>query len=107
MSKQTTTWRKKGRTPATVDYDDPTKDYDGATVPYAGNGETPESVIKVSSDWRNRVKAITHFILNPASIANDAIYDTTRIYDVAATYDGIVVGEPHSTAKKPQLWSKA
>lgn len=107
MSKQLTSWRKKGRTPATVDYDAPTVDYDGATTPYAGNGETPNSVIKVRSGWRNRVKVLTSFIINPASDTNQYLYNSTALYNSTQTYSGIVVGEPTSTAKKPQLWSKA
>lgn len=107
MAKQLTSWRKKGRTAATVDYDAPTVDFDSATTPYAGNGETPASVIKQTTSWSNRVKQLTRFIINPLAYANDAIYDSARAYDVAATYDGIVVGEPKSTAKKPTDWSKA
>lgn len=107
MAKVLTSWRKKGRTAATVDYDAPTVDYDGATTPYAGNGETPNSVIKVRSDWRNRVKALTNFIINPASDANEYPYNSSQAYNSSATYSGIVVGEPQSTAKKPQAWSKA
>lgn len=107
MSKITTSWRRKGRSTPTVDYDAPTVDYDGSTTPYAGNGETPASVIKVRSDWRNRVKALTHFIINPASDTNQYLYNSTALYNSTQTYNGIVVGEPRSTAKKPQLWSKA
>lgn len=107
MAKQLTSWRKKGRTAPTVDFDDATVDYDGSTTPYAGNGETPNSVIKTRSDWRNRVKALTHFIINPAADTNEYLYNSSLAYNSTATYSGIVVGEPHSTAKKPQLWSKA
>lgn len=107
MAKQTTSWRKKGRTTATGDYDGGTTDYDSGTQKYAGNGETPNSVIKQPSLWSKATKLATRFIKNPASDANDQIFDTSRIYDVAATYDGIVANEPHSTAKKPTAWSKA
>lgn len=107
MAKQLTSWRKKGRSAPTVDYDAPAVDYDGSTTPYAGNGETPQSVIKQRSAWGKRVKAVTHFVINTLADANQAIFDSNRTYDVAATYDGIVVGEPTSTAKKATPWSKA
>lgn len=107
MTKQLSSWRKKGRTTATADYDGSTIDYDSGTQKYAGNGETPNSVIKQASVWSKAAKLASRFIKNPASDTNDQIFDTSRIYDVAATYDGIVANEPHSTAKKPTAWSKA
>lgn len=107
MAKQLTSWRKKGRTTPTVDYDSPTVDYDGATTPYAGNGETPASVIKQRTGWSNRVKQLTSFIINPASDTNQYAYNSSALYNSSLTYNGIVVGEPHSTAKKPTAWSKA
>lgn len=106
MSKITTLWRRKGRTQATADYDGATIDYDEPTQKYAGNGETAVSVIKQRTAWDKKVKQITSFSHNPASEANDQVFDTARVYNVAATYDGIVVGEPHSTSKKPTAWSK-
>lgn len=106
MTKQLTSWRKKGRTAPTVDYDDATVDYDDAATPYAGNGETPASVIKQRSGWRNRVKQLTSFVKNPAAYANDYFYNSSETYNSSQTYSGIVVGEPHSTAKKPTNWSK-
>jgi hypothetical protein len=106
MSKQPTSWRRKGRTTPTVDYDAPAVDYDSSTAKYADNGETHDSVIKQPSAWSKRVKAVTQFLKNPAAILNDTIFDTDRVYDVAATYDGIVAGESHSTAKKATAWSK-
>lgn len=107
MAKRLTTWRKKGRSAATADYDGATIDYDSATQKYAGNGETHTSVIKKLTSWSNRAKSATRFIKNTASDANEQVYDTGRAYDVAATYDGIVSGEPRSTAKKPTAWSNA
>ena len=107
MSKQTTPWRKKGRTAPSVDYDAPTVDFDGATTRYAGNGEMPASVIKQRSSWGKRLKLATHFLVNPASVLNYVLYNSTQTYNSTATYNGIVVGEPHSTAKKPTAWSKA
>lgn len=107
MAKQLTNWRKKGRSTPTVDYDDATVDYDDASTPYAGNGETPASVIKQRSGWRNRAKQLTHFIINPAAAVNEYFYNSTATYNSSQTYNGIVVGEPHSTAKKPTNWSKA
>lgn len=107
MAKQTTRWRKQGRTTPTADYDGATIDYDSGTQKYAGNGETPVSVIKQRTSWIKRVKNVTRFIKNPASDANDEAFDTARAYNVNATYDGIVVGEPRSTAKKPTAWSKS
>lgn len=107
MAKQLTSWRKKGRTTPTVDYDSPTVDYDGATTPYAGNGETPASVIKQVTAWGNRVKQLTRFIINPASDTNEYLYNSSALYNSSQTYNGIVVGEPRSTAKKPTDWSKA
>ena len=107
MTKQLTTWRKKGRTAPSVDYDDPTVDFDSPTTPYAGNGETPASVIKQRSGWSKRVKQLTSFIINPASDTNEYLYNSTATYNSALTYNGIVVGEPRSTAKKPTAWSKA
>lgn len=107
MAKQLTNWRKKGRSAPTVDYDDPTVDFDSATTPYAGNGETPASVIKQRSGWRNRAKQLTHFIINPAAVINEYLYNSTAAYNSSQTYNGIVVGEPHSTGKKPTPWSKA
>lgn len=107
MSKITTSWRRKGRSTPTVDYDAPTVDYDGSTTPYAGNGETHNSVIKQTSSWSKRVKKLTNFLINPAADTNEYLYNSSQTYNSAATYSGIVVGEPHSTAKKPQAWSKA
>lgn len=107
MAKQLTNWRKKGRTAATVDYDAPTVDFDSATTPYAGNGETPASVIKQASSWAKRAKQLTRFIINPASDTNEYLYNSSLAYNSTATYSGNVSGEPHSTAKKPQLWSRA
>lgn len=107
MAKQLTSWRKKGRTTPTVDYDSPTVDFDSATTPYAGNGETPASVIKTRTSWGNRVKQLTRFIINPASDTNEYAYNSTALYNSSQTYNGIVVGEPRSTAKKPIDWSKA
>lgn len=107
MVKLRTTWRKQGRTAPTVDYDDATVDYDGATTRYAGNGETPASVIKQRTLWGKAAKLLTRFVINPAAHTNEQIYNTDRTYNVDATYSGIVVGEPHSTAKKPTEWSKA
>lgn len=107
MVKQRTQWRKQGRSAATVDYDDSTVDYDDATTLYAGNGETPASVIKRRSLWARSVKPLTRFLVNTAAHANEAIYNSDREYNVDATYSGIVTGEPRSTAKKPNIWSKA
>jgi hypothetical protein len=107
MVKQRTQWKKQGRSTPTVDYDDSTTDYDGATTPYAGNGETPASVIKRRALWSKAIKPLTHFVINTAAHTNEEIYNTNRVYNVDATYNGIVVGEPHSTAKKPMIWSKA
>lgn len=107
MAKILSTWRRKGRTTPTVDYDAPTVDYDGSTTPYAGNGETQDSVIKQRSSWGKRVKAVTQFLINPAADTNEYLYNSSQAYNSAATYSGIVVGEPSSTAKKPQAWSKA
>lgn len=107
MVKRRTQWKKQGRSAPTVDYDDSTVDYDDATTPYAGNGETPASVIKQRSLWARSVKPLTRFVINAAAHANEQIYNSDRIYNVDATYNGIVVGEPYSTAKKPALWSKA
>lgn len=107
MAKQITNWRKKGRTAPSVDYDDPTVDFDSATTPYAGNGETPASVIKMRTSWGNRVKQLTRFIINPASDTNEYAYNSTALYNSTQTYNGIVVGEPRSTAKKPTAWSNA
>lgn len=107
MSKIVSSWRRKGRSAPSVDYDAPAVDYDGSTTPYAGNGETHDSVIKVRSDWRNRVKKLTNFVINPLADTNEYQYNSSLAYNSTATYSGIVVGEPHSTAKKPQAWSKA
>ena len=107
MSKIITSWHRKGRTPAITDYDAPAVDYDDASTKYAGNGETHDSVIKQRSLWGKRVKKLTSFLINPASDTNQYIYNSTQAYNSAATYSGIVVGEPTSTAKKPQAWSKA
>lgn len=107
MSKQTTLWRRKGRTAPSSDYDGATTDYDASTQKYAGNGETAVSVIKQRTSWEKKVKLVTNFSHNPASMVNDQIFNSARAYNVAATYDGIVVGEPHSSAKKPTSWSKA
>lgn len=107
MSKQSTSWRKKGRTAASVDYDAPTVDFDGATTPYAGNGETPASVIKQRTSWGKRAKNLAHFLVNPASVVNYVQYNSTALYNSSATYNGLAVDEPYSTAKKPTAWSKA
>lgn len=107
MTKQITQWRKKGRTAATVDFDSSTTDYDDPTTPYAGNGETPASVIKQRTSWGNRAKQLTRFVVNTLADANRAVFDADETYDAAVTYDGIVVGEPRSTAKKPTSWSRA
>jgi len=107
MAKQLTSWRKKGRTAPTVDYDAPAVDYDGATTPYAGNGETPASVIKQRTSWGKRVKALAHFLVNPASAVNYVQYNSSALYNSSATYNGLVASEPYSTAKKPTAWSKA
>lgn len=107
MAKQLTKWRRKGNTPATGAYNASTVDYDSATQTYAGNGLSPRSVIKKVTAWGKRAKQLTHFVVNPASYANAQPYDTNRAYDVAATYDSIVIGEPRSTRKKPTEWSKA
>lgn len=107
MAKQLTQWRKKGRTAPTVNYDDATVDFDSATTPYAGNGETPASIIKQTTSWSKRVKQLTRFIINPASDTNQYLYNSTAAYNSSQTYNGIVVGEPRSTAKKPTAWSKA
>jgi len=107
MAKILSQWRRKGRSAPSVDYDAPAVDYDGSTTPYAGNGETHDSVIKQRSSWGKRAKAVTQFLINPAADTNEYLYNSSQTYNSAATYSGIVVGEPHSTAKKPQLWSKA
>lgn len=107
MSKITTAWRRKGRSAPTIDYDDATVDFDSATTPYAGNGETPASVIKQRTSWGKRVKQLTRFIINPASDTNQYLYNSTAAYNSSQTYNGIVAGEPRSTAKKPTPWSKA
>ena len=107
MVKQLTSWRRQGRTRPSTGYNESTVDYDSSTTKYADNGETHDSVIKRSVSWSKRVKSVTQFIKNPASTLNDAIFDTARAYDVAATYDGIVTGEPRSTAKKATSWRKA
>lgn len=107
MAKQLTSWRKKGRTQATADYDGSTIDYDSGTQKYAGNGETPSSVIKQRTSWGKRVKQFTRFLINPAAIINEYLYNSTAAYNSTQTYNGIVVGEPHSTSKKPTEWSKS
>ena len=107
MAKQLTSWRKQGRTTAITDYDGSTIDYDGAVTRYAGNGETHQSVIKQLTPWDKAVKAVTRFIINPASDTNQVVYNTASAYNVATTYDSIVTGEPRSTAKKPIIWTKS
>lgn len=106
MAKQTTSWRKKGRTAPTVDYDSPTVDYDGSATPYAGNGETAASVIKQRTDWSKPLKAATRFIINPLAYAARLAFNTHTLYNAHLTYDGIVPGQPRSTAKQPSDWSK-
>lgn len=107
MAKQPSSWRKKGRTTPTVDYDAPTVDYDGSATPYAGNGETAASVIKQRTSWGKRLKGATHFLINPLAYAARLAYNTHTAYNAHLTYDGIVPGQPKSTAKKPTDWSKA
>jgi hypothetical protein len=107
MSKQTTSWRKKGRSAATIDFDGSTIDYDGATTPYAGNGETPASVIKQRTAWGKRLKAVTRFLVNPAAVINEYLYNSTSAYNSTQTYNGLVSGEAHSTAKKATDWRQA
>ena len=106
MTKIRTLWQKKGRTQATADYDAADIDYDDSAQRYAGNSETAGSIIQQRTAWEKKVKQVTNFSHNPASEVNDQVFDTARAYNVAATYDGIVSGEPHSTAKKPTAWSK-
>lgn len=107
MAKQLTQWRRQGRTQPTINYDSSSIDYDSSTTKYADNGETHDSVIKARTSWTKHVKQTTRFIHNPDALTNDALFDTHRQYNVAATYDGIVVGEPHSTAKKAMIWRRA
>lgn len=107
MAKQLTSWRRKGRTAASADYDSASIDYDSSTQLYAGNGETHNSVIKQRTGWSNRVKQLTRFLINPAAVVNEYLYNSSSAYNSTQTYNGIVAGEPRSTAKKPTDWSKA
>lgn len=106
MTKQPTSWRKQGRTTPTVDYDAPTVDYDDPNTKYADNGETAASVIKQRTLWGKRLKGATQFIINPLAYAARLAFNTHTQYNAHLTYDGIVPGEPRSTAKKPTDWSK-
>lgn len=81
MAKQVTQWRKQGRTVASGDYDGATIDYDSSTQRYAGNGETPASVIKRATSWDKRLKNATRFIKNPASNENDRIFNDDKAYN--------------------------
>lgn len=107
MTKQRTSWSRKGTTAASTQYNDDTVDYDGGTQKYASSGQTHQSVIKKLTSWTKMTKQLTEFVINPSSTANQQTFDTNRVYDVAATFDGIVANEPASTAKKPTAWSKA
>jgi hypothetical protein len=106
MAKQPSSWRRKGVTAPTTHYPESTVDYDGSGQKYA-EGQQPGAVIKQTSIWSKRLKQATRFLINPAAVLNDLLFDTTNIYDAPLTYDGIVVGEPHKTNKKPTDWSKA
>lgn len=107
MSKQKTNWSLPGQSAQSADYDDSAIDYDESTQQYAGNGQDNKTPLKQRTLFSRATKQRTTFIKNPDAGANDAIFDTDRAYDVDATYDGIVVGEPHSTNKKPMAWSRA
>lgn len=107
MSKITTSWRKKGRTAQTTHYNESTVDYDSPTQKYADNGQTHQSVIKQTTDWSKPLKAATRFIINPLAYAARLAFNTHTQYNAHLTYDGIVPGQPKSTAKQPQDWSKS
>ena len=73
MAKQLTQWRKKGRTSPSVNYNDPTVDFDSSTTRYADNGETPASVIKQHTSWEKRTKQPTRFIINTIIVTGKQI----------------------------------
>lgn len=106
MSKIPTSWKRPGQVVSTVDYDAPNVDYDDPTKKYVDGNSTRDTSIKTPGAWSRTLKTATKFVKNIAAQVNDALFDTARIYDVNATYDGIVATEPHSTAKKPQPWSR-
>lgn len=106
MGKLPTSWKRPGQVAPSGDYDGATVDYDSPTQKYAGSNQTRDTSLKAPGLWSRGVKAATRFVKNVAAQANDVLFDTDRAYDINATYDGIVTTEPHSTAKKPQTWSR-
>lgn len=106
MAKLPTSWKRPGQVDPSADYDGSTIDYDAPGQKYAGSNQTRDTSLKTPSTWSKTLKTATRFVKNIAAQVNDVIFDTNRAYDVNATYDGIVTTEPHSTAKKPQTWSR-
>jgi|SRR5690606_23795093 len=106
MSKKLTSWRKQGQTAPTADFDSSTIDYDSPTQPYAGNGQSANSVVKRRSAWSKAVKRLNVFSKNPGSHAAEYAYNSASIaYNTTRNYNGIVVGLPMSTSKRLTAWS--